>query len=277
MGMPVEKAVKRQLVSLMSGKNIAAYGVLADQPPMVSVLVGDTTKELKLTSKRAALSIQKILLNGLIIKAQKLSLEQLGPPCFSVVVPLKYLCTRKEEEPQEISITPAALRLPPNIPLPKPAKQVLAQTSQQRGLDHYNDDSSDGSNELEYMSFPPESVSVPQGTLIEIDSDDEYDTAESRAECAARLFIDMSKNTQPNVQIFNPGYVQQEYSKDRPLYTNVFDDIFHVQLRLLKLLPKAHSAFNEFSRQLSQVMLVEDAGDEELKQSWLQIIILGTI
>jgi hypothetical protein len=50
-GMPVEKAVKGQLVSLMSGKKIAAYGVLADQPSMVSVHVGDTTKKLKLTSK----------------------------------------------------------------------------------------------------------------------------------------------------------------------------------------------------------------------------------
>jgi len=46
-GMPVEKAVKRQLVSLMSGKKIVACGVLADQPPMVSVPVGDTTKQLK--------------------------------------------------------------------------------------------------------------------------------------------------------------------------------------------------------------------------------------
>jgi hypothetical protein len=59
---------------------------------MVPVLVGDAIKELKLTSKKAAVSIQKIVLNGLIVKAQKLSLEQLGPPPFSVVVPLKSLC-----------------------------------------------------------------------------------------------------------------------------------------------------------------------------------------
>ena len=55
-----------------------------------------------------------------------------------------------------------------------------------------------------------------------------------------------------NVQDFNPGYVQQEYSENNPLYTRVFDDIFHVQNCLLKLLPKAHSGFNEFSRQLSR-------------------------
>ena len=48
-GMPVEKAVKGQLVSLMPGKKIAAFGVLADQPSVVSVHVEDTTKELKLT------------------------------------------------------------------------------------------------------------------------------------------------------------------------------------------------------------------------------------
>ena len=66
-----------------------------------------------------------------------------------------------------------------------------------------------------------------------------------------------------NVQDFNPGYVQQEYSENNPLYTCVFDDIFHVQHHLLKLLPKARSGFNEFSQQLSQVMLVEDAGDKQ--------------
>ena len=164
-------------------------------------------------------SIQKVLLNGFIVKAQKLSLEQLGPPPFSVVVPLKSLCTRKEEEPQEISIAPTVLRLPPNIPLPKPAGEVLSQTKEQIGLDHYDNDSSDSSDELEYMSVPPESAPAPQDTPMEIDSDDEYDTAESRAEIAALLAIDMSEDTQlteqlgvgpmssPNVQDVNPGYV----------------------------------------------------------------------
>jgi hypothetical protein len=33
----------------MSGKKIAAFGVLADQPSVVSIHVEDTTKELKLT------------------------------------------------------------------------------------------------------------------------------------------------------------------------------------------------------------------------------------
>ena len=163
-------------------------------------------------------------MNGLIIKAQKLNLEQLGPSPFSVLVPLKSLCTRKEEEPQEISITPAALRLPPNIPLPKPAEKVLAQTKELKGLDHYDGNSSDSSDELEYMSVPPEGASAPQDTsmLMEIDSDDEYDSAESRAEIAALLAIDASEDTQATMQLdvgsmsstdvqnVNPGYVQQQ-------------------------------------------------------------------
>jgi hypothetical protein len=31
-GLPVDKAVTGEMVSLMSGKRIAAYGILADQP-----------------------------------------------------------------------------------------------------------------------------------------------------------------------------------------------------------------------------------------------------
>jgi len=44
-----------------------------------------------------------------------------------------------------------------------------------------------------------------------------------------------------------PDYVQHEYNDDDALFTHVFNDIFHVQSHLLKLLPKAHSAFNSFA------------------------------
>lgn len=41
--LPVENAVRGQLVSLMSGRKIAAYGVLAHQPAKISVPIGSET------------------------------------------------------------------------------------------------------------------------------------------------------------------------------------------------------------------------------------------
>ena len=56
-------------------------------------------------------------------------------------------------------------------------------------------------------------------------------------------------------------YIQAKHHNNSFLPTHVFDDIFHVQNRLLKTLSKMHSAFNSFAQELSQVMLVKDIND----------------
>jgi hypothetical protein len=54
------------------------------------------------TPKQAVVTIQKIVLGGLIVKTHKLSLQQMGALPFSVIVPLKSLCTRNAEEPHMV-------------------------------------------------------------------------------------------------------------------------------------------------------------------------------
>ena len=99
---------------------------------------------------------------------------------------------------------------------------------------------------------------------MEVDSDDEYDTPETRAEAAA--FSGMDSNILDQLYFTNtlgikPGYIQPGHSDNKPLPTCVFDDIFHVETHLLRLLPKGLSAFKPFSQALSQVILVEDVDD----------------
>lgn len=48
-----------------------------------------------------------------------------------------------------------------------------------------------------------------------------------------------------------------------PLSSRLFDDIFHVQNRLLRTLSKTHSAFKAFARAFSEVLLVPDKSDED--------------
>jgi hypothetical protein len=65
-------------------------------------------------------------------------------------------------------------------------------------------------------------------------------------------------------QLLVPPATLTQPSALRPnqmLPTRVFDDIFHVQDRLLRLLPKSHSAFKAFARAFADTILVADAGD----------------
>jgi len=128
-GLPVDKAVTGEMVSLMSGKKIAAYGILADQPCKKTVFVGFEEKEIKLTPKQAVVTIQKIVLGGLIVKTHKLSLQQMGALPFSVIVPLKSLCTRNAEEPHMVppQLLAAMPKIPEYVALPKTADDVLSQ------------------------------------------------------------------------------------------------------------------------------------------------------
>jgi hypothetical protein len=87
-GVSIDNAVPGQLVSIMSGKKIAGYGVLAAQPPKLTVCVSNTSKKLKISGKMAVVTVKKVILEWMIIKAQKLNLQHLGPPPFTAIVPL---------------------------------------------------------------------------------------------------------------------------------------------------------------------------------------------
>ena len=44
--------------------------------------------------------------------------------------------------------------------------------------------------------------------------------------------------------------------------THVLDDAFHFMDRLLRLLPKIHSAFDSFSHDFSEAIFIRDKDDE---------------
>jgi hypothetical protein len=48
-GLPIQHGMTGQLVSLMSGKQISAYGVLLDRPSTIKLNVGGNLKELRVT------------------------------------------------------------------------------------------------------------------------------------------------------------------------------------------------------------------------------------
>ena len=127
-GLPIQHGITGQLVSLMSGKQISAYGVLHNRPPTIKLTVGDGLKELRVTEKQAVISVERILLDGMMVKSHKCTLAQLGPTPFTIVVPLNSLRTRAVEEPLPISpqLPMSNPQLPETIPPPRSAQEVLA-------------------------------------------------------------------------------------------------------------------------------------------------------
>jgi hypothetical protein len=106
-GLPIHHGMTGQLVSLMSGKQISAYGVLLDHPSTIELNVGGNLKELRVTDKQAVISVKRILLDGMMVKSHKCTLAQFGPTPFTIVVPLSSLCTRAVKEPLSVSTQPS--------------------------------------------------------------------------------------------------------------------------------------------------------------------------
>ena len=248
-GLPIQHGVTGQLVSLMSGKQISAYGVLLDRPPTIKLTVGDGLKELRVTAKQAVMSVERILLHGMMVKSHKRTLAQLGPTPFTIVVPLNSLCTRAVEEPLSVStrLPISNPQLPETIPLPRSAEEVLAS-------DRIH---ATGSIACNTRPDTGDMISAGEDSDMQAASDDdEYDTLAEREELAT--LASMVQNSEPSnhgpeqvllsqalgIQL---DYVQAEHHHNSSLPTRVFDDIFHVQNRLLKTLSKMHSAFNSFA------------------------------
>ena len=186
--------------------------------------VGDNLKELRVTDKQAVISVNRVLLDGMMVKSYKRTLAQLGPAPFTIVVPLRSLHTRAAEESLPIStqLSMSIPQLPENIPLPKSAEEVLASD----GL--HVTGSIAGKTKLDAVDI----ISADE------DSDDEYDTLAEREELGTLAL--MVQNPEPSnhgpeqvslsqalgIQL---DYIQAESHQNSLLPTRVFDDIFHIQ------------------------------------------------
>ena len=268
-GLPIEHGTTGQLVSLMSGRQISAYGVILDRPQTIKLTVGDSQKELRVTDKQTVISVERVLLDGMMVKSHKRTLAQLGPTPFTIIVPLSSLRTRAVEEPLSFSTQPSmsTIQLPENIPLPRSAEEVLA--SDGIHTTSIADNTRLGIREM---------TSANDDSEMQGASDDEYDTQAEREELGtlALMVQDSEPSNHGPEQIslsqilgIQLDYIQPEHHHNSFLPTRVFDDIFHVQNRLLKTLSKMHSAFNSFARELSQVMLVEDINDRRAVEEML--------
>ena len=221
----------------MSGKQISAYGVLLNRPPTIKLTVGDGLKELRVTEKQAVISVERILLDGMMVKSHKCTLAQLGPTPFTIVVPLNSLRTRAVEEPLPISpqLPMSNPQLPETIPPPRSPQEVLASDGIcMAGSIACNTRSDTGAMSAADRDSDMQAASDDDDD----DDDDEYDTLVEREELAT--LASMVQN--PELSNYGPehvllsqalgiqlDYIQAKHHNNSFLPTRVFDDIFHVQ------------------------------------------------
>ena len=248
MGIPVQDGVTGQLVSLMSGRKIVTYGTLLNHSKTISLPVGGSVKELKVTNTHAVVSVSRAFIEGMIIEAQKHTLQQLGPTPFTILVPLKSLYTRAATEPYLVSQTSMPV-LPNNIPRPRPAEDVLnadnalASQALEEDLDIDGDcnsednkfsiqgDNVQSNNDQVAEPIQAVSTSIEEDIEMAIQSDDEYDTPESRAQLADLMDHtlapasnhDLHQIAQSHTSGIQLNYIQPMHHDKSPLASHICD------------------------------------------------------
>ncbi|KAG6877503.1 hypothetical protein C0992_009828 [Termitomyces sp. T32_za158] len=257
-GLHIEDDSPGQLVSWYSGKKVVAVGSIIPMPAKPEVTVpspdpaSSETKIIRITPSRILIRVETVMVPGFIPTLYHTSLENLSAALhpLDLVVAKSALRTRSETPPvKEPVIIPAApVQIIGQFQIEDPANM-------DSDLDN-SDSDSDSDSESDLFDVPQQFLSestmqIP--TINTSNSDDEY-----AADDIDDLIRNVDLNTLPTTTP-NPLH-QPEVSSD-PLPSRIFDDLWHVQDRLLRLLPKGHSAFKAFASQFSQVLLVPDKSD----------------
>ncbi|KAF9051108.1 hypothetical protein BDZ89DRAFT_1056981 [Hymenopellis radicata] len=240
-GQPLESTIGGEYVHLSSGRtHVAEARVSATQGP-ITLSHGDdeshqsSTDEsdhvLKLNKSRVVLHVEKILVPGFIVPLHSATLAELEHQHslpFDIMVHRRSVHTRA----------------------PIPAQTV---------------DQSKPSSPDTLIPFTPADLSNAEIDLITVsgfgrqDAEDELskDEAEDEAEEIDR------DSRERSCTVETSSSDEQPTKQDTPttLLTRLFDDIFHVEDRLIRLLPKKHSAFEEFGRQFSKALWTLDRSD----------------
>ncbi|KAF9044693.1 hypothetical protein BDP27DRAFT_1374097 [Rhodocollybia butyracea] len=146
--------------------------------------------------------------------------------------------------------------LPPAFPIePDPE---LAVGSTQQIIDHLQGQLGDGNEALDEEDDH-------NGGLIDGEVGSEnlaYDIEEDEPTASEEIIVNSLQYCQ--------ALLVQHAEESQTLPTRVFDDIFHFMDRLLRTLPKSHSAFKEFSHLFSETILIRDSNNVKAVKAVLE-------
>ncbi|KIK58696.1 hypothetical protein GYMLUDRAFT_245792 [Collybiopsis luxurians FD-317 M1] len=249
-----------QLVTLVIACKEVAEGIILSHNGMVDIIMdkNGSQTQLKITPAYSLVQITKVLVPGAIIWKLNQTVQWIFEHGCKAVVQTRTLRTRSAVpllplDPQSSSIL--------GIPAPPPSfltdsDSILSIGPSQGLLEHSlpvsGDEDSDVNNVESVEDDGKEDPPSLYPDEIDISFDEDLD--------------DEAPELEPEELIINSLWEAQDMLTQAEggsgtLASRVFDDTFHFMDRLLRMLPKKHSAFKEFAHQFSETIFVRDAQD----------------
>ncbi|KAK7448771.1 hypothetical protein VKT23_013502 [Stygiomarasmius scandens] len=265
-------------VSILNGKQVVALGSIAERPKQFLFKVdnNESGQNIKLTNARVVVNVTEVIYPGYIPRLHQQTLRDLqvnNTPLFVVVLGSQ-LRTRPAERAH--NVTPLELDDPSlptkstisDIPVPLPDNLTMPDEADIRDDESDSDNESLSDPEAEeasnFASSEPNSVPESQISSTDISRERSQDVDMEEDDLYADPEIDrlIQQVDLTKVNIANP-LLKQPAVEGESILSRVLEDIFHAEDRVLKHLPKPHSAYKPFARALKQVMLVPDKEDKE--------------
>jgi len=287
-GLPVKMFTPGALVNVQVGKKIVAKGHIAIQSSHTKIKHIEGEKTIKISPSRVVIEVDEVNSPGYEPAVHKISLDQMGPPPFVLVIAKSMLRTRNEIPPV---IPPCSdsdsLALPndigsyppPSVLQPDNIDQIMQShnedTDSKSDDDDSDDEDEDGGTADEFditeltqknseLSTTPPIQDVPStsqlpssASSVPVSQQKQKSSLPSTAQLHGRNW---EENLSEASRSF-PSLTQPSGISWKGLLTRILQDIFHVEDRLLRLLPERHSAYKAFAIAFTQAIFVYDKDD----------------
>ncbi|KAJ3831262.1 hypothetical protein F5878DRAFT_647793, partial [Lentinula raphanica] len=240
-----------QLVTLVAACKEVAEGVILDHNGTVEVVMDEigTTAQLKITPAYSLVQINKVFVPGSILAKHKQTIQWIFEHGQKAVVQTRTLRSRSAIPPLPIdSSSSSILGIPASTPSAD-SESILTIGPSQRLLDQ-SLPVSDG-NDSESEEDPLSTADDNEDGAGDEDNGEDYPGDDD---------INIDRDLDDDEPELTSEELIQRDSTDS-YASRVFDDSFHFMDRLLRTLPKKHSAFREFAHQFSETIFVRDGDD----------------
>ncbi|KAG7089395.1 hypothetical protein E1B28_011083 [Marasmius oreades] len=230
-----------KLVTLVLGKKEVAEGEIIEHPGYIDAVKDETglTQRINVTSTRTAIRITHAFVPGHILAFHSQTIQWIMSRGCLAVVTTQTLRSRSQSSPHPFA--PTSL-LGIAAPIVDSAASLAAHTAP------CNPDS-------RFVDNFPNQTDFNDGEEVESWDSEEAGDADEDDNLDSELAHGDDENSQ-SVSIV-PGITPTQKKID----SRVLDDAFHFMDRLLKKLPKKHSAFKEFSHCFSRTIFTWDLDD----------------
>ncbi|KAF5366509.1 hypothetical protein D9757_012171 [Collybiopsis confluens] len=237
-----------QLVTLVASRKEVAEAVITDHNGYLDVVMDDnnTTTRLKITPAYSLILITKVLVPGSIVNKHNQTVQwilSMGERLLFKHVHYGLDLQYHLDSQSILSIGPSEHLLSHVLSVPPEENEEADTSSEGDGLNEsqFNENEGDEDEDHDFS-----------------DNEDDYLRADYGEDNPAPTSEELVVNSIHDAQ----NFLTQLPELDNPTFASrVLDDAFHFMDRLLRTLPKKHSAFKEFSHQFSETIFVRDGDD----------------